>query len=121
MAHTVGSRSFAQVHEEEVNSSLISKLEMPSFCFNMIVTNSFVFTWKKRAKNLGGESPDRATLFITTHRKKDGSVVNEELTHVIEMIEELRATQLLSSLRVALLETISYPRYWDQSIQVGSA
>ncbi|XP_058088149.1 uncharacterized protein LOC131235061 [Magnolia sinica] len=67
MAHTAGSRSFAQVREEE------------------------------RAKNLGGESPDRATLFITTHRKKDGSVVNEESAHVIEMIEELRATQTAES------------------------
>ncbi|XP_058068473.1 uncharacterized protein LOC131217554 [Magnolia sinica] len=53
MAHTAGLRSFAQVREEE------------------------------RAKNLGGESPDRATLFITTHQKKDGSVVNEESAHVI--------------------------------------
>ncbi|XP_058080683.1 uncharacterized protein LOC131228846 isoform X1 [Magnolia sinica] len=67
MAHTAGSRSFAQVREEE------------------------------RAKNLGGESPDRATLFITTHRKKDRSVVNEESAHVIEMIEELRATQTAES------------------------
>ncbi|XP_058100586.1 uncharacterized protein LOC131245266 [Magnolia sinica] len=67
MAHTAGSRSFAQVLEEE------------------------------RAKNLGGESPDRATLFITTQRKKDGSVVNEESAHVIEMIEELRATQTTES------------------------
>ena len=79
--HTLGSKSYVRLREEEVTYIFVNfccLCVVHIFLHSSIMYSNLFSMWRQMEKRPNGEEPTRDEMYILTHTHKDGKPVNEE-------------------------------------------